>query len=657
MYRTSFTIIILSFILVSCLPMNSSAPQMEEPLQTGYVFFKGPQSDPYYYDGKLPHAVGVHQRQVFRANRSTPDDPGEVGFTYNHQPYLAYAYGKFHLQWLQGQFQEHTPPTRLLLTTSEDGNAWSDPAILFPEYELPEIDNDLGYLPAGTKAVLHQRMGWYVAPNGVLLASGFYSYCPTPRYSPNKGQGLGRVVREVKADGSFGPIYFIRYNQHAGWDDSNTNLPFYTKSEDIAFLQACESFLGDKLATLQWWEEDRSKDGFYIIDPSKVEGEDPTATQKGVTTSAGAGKAFNYYYRKDGQLVAIWKNQWGTLSPDSGKTWLPIQKNSTLKANGAKTWGQQTDDGHYAIVMNHSITRRNRFPMAVLTSGDGLEFNDIHLIHGEVPPQRYQGIHKNPGPQYVRGIYSGNGNPPGDHLWTVYSMNKEDIWINRTEVPISSVVTEAVQQNFENVGDVAALDKWNIYMPLWAPVSIGDDPINAENKVLILADEEPYDYALAERVFPKMSDKGSIHFKVLVDEIRSGSALEIEVVDDTGTRPLRLRLNGEYLGQDRLKVFPVSPQKIQMDKWIDLALHIDVTGQKYDLQVNGEIVQAGTPFAIPVEHLSRLVLRTGPYRGEVPKWLAEKGEPKPAGLYSEDKPGADQPVVLSRFLIDDVVTK
>jgi len=41
---------------------------------------------------------------------------------------------------------------------------------------------------------------------------------------------------------------------------------------------------------------------------------------------------------------------------------------------------------------------------------------------------RFSGIFKNLGPQYVRGIEEGNGNPPGLHLWNTYSMNKEDIW-------------------------------------------------------------------------------------------------------------------------------------------------------------------------------------------------------------------------------------
>ena len=33
-----------------------------------------------FFDGSLPHAVGVHNIQVFRANRENPDDPGRCRF-------------------------------------------------------------------------------------------------------------------------------------------------------------------------------------------------------------------------------------------------------------------------------------------------------------------------------------------------------------------------------------------------------------------------------------------------------------------------------------------------------------------------------------------------------------------------------------------------
>lgn len=69
-----------------------------------------------------------------------------------------------------------------------------------------------------------------VTSQGRLLTFGFYSFSPSSKFGPNNGQGLGRVVREIQADGTYGPIYFIRYNRHAGWNESNTRYPCYRQS-------------------------------------------------------------------------------------------------------------------------------------------------------------------------------------------------------------------------------------------------------------------------------------------------------------------------------------------------------------------------------------------------------------------------------------------
>jgi hypothetical protein len=425
------------------------------------------QTDKNFYDGALRHVVGAHLYQAFRANRAHPPEGGDVGWTYNHQPFLAYWNGKFYLHCLSNLIEEHEPPGRTLLVTSDDGRKWSNPKVIFPKYALPEIKREKVHIPAGTWSVMHQRMGFYVAPNGRFLALGFYSYCAHPRTSPNAGNGLGRVVREIYKDGRFGPIYFIRYNRHAGFNESNTNYPFYKRSKDRGFLQACKSLLADKLITLQWWEEDRAKDGFYVIDPGDVESAFPFHAN--MTTFRGAGKALCFYHRPDGAVVALWKNQWSALSPDDGKSWTGISKNASLKTCGA-------------------ATRGNRYPMVVVTSNDGHEYDNMLCLHGEVPVQRYQGIHRSRGPQYVRGIVEGNGNPPGKYLWNTYSSNKEDIWVSRLAVPIKGTVNKHVNEDFEKAKTEADLDRWNLYVPKWAPISIVPDPWRSGNKCLELRD-------------------------------------------------------------------------------------------------------------------------------------------------------------------------
>ncbi len=51
-----------------------------------------------------------------------------------------------------------------------------------------------------------------------------------------------------------------------------------------------------------------------------------------------------------------------------------------------------------------------------MTSEDGYSFDNLLCLHGEVPPKRYYGWAKNTGPQYIRGIFEGNGEKVRDDI-------------------------------------------------------------------------------------------------------------------------------------------------------------------------------------------------------------------------------------------------
>ncbi len=629
-------------------------PSLEETKKEPIIYTGGLEPAATHFDGRLPHILGVHNIQAMRSNRNNPPEVGAAkGWTYNHQPYLAYWNSAFYLQYLAGEFQEHTPPTRILLMTSQDGRTWTNPRTLFPMYDLPEIKRDgKVVIEAGTKAVMHQRMGFYVAPNNRLLALGFYSYCITPRHSPNAGQGLGRVVREIKADGTFGPVYFIRYNGHVGFDEHNTNFPFYTDSPDQGFLSACRSLLADKLVTLQWWEEDRGKDGFYTVDPGDAEG--AAYFSETVTTSRGAGKALSYYHRPDGVVVGIWKNQWSALSSDEGQTWTPFTRNKTLNTTGAKVWGQRVDDGTYALVHDHSAGFRNRYPMVVMTSPDGHSYDQMYCVNGEVPVRRYQGIHKRQGTQYFRGIVEGNGNPPGDDLWVTYSVNKEDIWVSKITVPIRGKEEEDVHEDFEQLQSIDQMKRWNLYLPLWAPTAILHDPVSG-NRYLELRDEDPYDYAKIERIFAGGKNI-EISFDLHMVSNQQGHALEIEVQDQRSSRPIRLRIENEWLMFDRHRL-DTDPIPFHEGRWNNIRLVIDVDAGTYDAFYNGALGRAGMELAEPVESVERLVFRTGPYRGFTDPIFSTVGGPANGGLTIEDVPAPGIKKQPNIYWLDNIQIK
>ena len=205
-------------------------------------------------------------------------------------------------------------------------------------------------------AVMHQRVGFYVSKSEKLLAIGNYGICLYPKDDPNDGNGIGRVVREIKEDGTFGPIYFIYYN-HA-FNEKNTAYPYYTKSKDKAFRQACEEILANPLYRMQWVEEADREDPLIPLNKEY--------------------KAFCWYTLPDGRIACLWKHALTSISSDGGNTWEePIERAKGFVNSNAKIWGQRLSDGTYATVYNPS---EFRWPLAISLSKDGLEYTTLNLV-------------------------------------------------------------------------------------------------------------------------------------------------------------------------------------------------------------------------------------------------------------------------------------
>ena len=431
-------------------------------------------------NGGLRPVVGVKNIQVVRANRTHPEHQDALNDTYLHAPMLAYWHGYFHLDYLSAPINEHETPTQTSYTRSVDGVHWQSPPPAFSGVCVARWQPDL-------ESPAHE---FYTSPlMTVFLATAFYGMAP----KPNDGSGIARAVREIFDDGSFGPVYFIRYNQQPGWRAENAAaFPLYTEASDPGFVQACDALLSDRKMTAQWWEEDRSEDGFYRV----------------------KGKAMSYYTLANGRIMGLWKDAQVGYSDDGGDTWIRNGFAANLKVNSSKYWGQKTGDGNFVLVYNP--TQRLRHPLALMTSADGVMFDHLSTVHSELPVQRFPGLYKNMGPQYVRGIVEGNGESPDSSLWLTYSVNKEDIWVCSVPVPIQqSVADREILEDFSSIdadGDTMPAP-WNCYRPLWASVGIKDIG-NPHGQVLELTDEDPYDYASVTRVF-KTSRSVCISFDIL----------------------------------------------------------------------------------------------------------------------------------------------
>ena len=532
-----------------------------------------------YHHGQLTPAVGTHNIQVFRANREHPELASGHGFTYNHQPFLAYWNNTYYLQFLSNPVGEHMGEGTTSLQTSKDGYTWTGPKEVFPRYLVPEgFTKPERTDKAGKEhyAVMHQRMGFFVSKNGKLLTSGYYGVAMDEHDSPNDGYGIGRVVREIRKDGSYGPIYFIRFNK--SFNQKLAEYPIYTKSKDKAFVAACTELLASPLMMQQWVEE--------------ADRDDPLVPLNRPI------KAFAFYHLNDGKVVGLWKHALTSVSNDNGKTWMynPLRAPGFVNAN-AKIWGQKTEDSRFATVYNPS---EFRWPLAVSTSDDGLKYTDLLLVHGDMTTMRYGGNFKSYGPQYPRGIVEGNGNPPGSDMWVTYSVNKEDMWVSKIPVPITSSVNGTVNDNF-GVNGEQVFNSWNIYSPLWAPVKVEDGKLK-------LKDKDPFDYAKAERVIPA-AKRTKISFTITPEQADHGR-LEIEFANLKGQAAGRLIFDKDGQLKNKAGYREAGVLDYQAGKTYDIVLEIDVNTRSYSLWVNGE--EKGIKlFFQPVHEIAKVTFRSG----------------------------------------------
>lgn len=593
--------------------LNAQTGSVNEPVR----YVGGTHIDPFTHEAGLRYAIGVENIQTFRANRTKPQLSDGFGWTYSHASNLSYWKGHFYQQYISGESDEHIPPVQTMLITSKNGKEWSFPKVIFPPYEAP---NGITIPEGSTGYMMHQRMGFYIAPNGKLLTLGFYGHTE----NPFRENGIGRVVREINEDGSMGPIFFIRYDSQTKWDESNTSYPYYNKAKDKDFVVACDSLLADKLMTLQWFEEDNGNDGFYTFNKSK--------------------QAFNWYTRKDGKIVGLWKKSYAAISNDRGNTFSEPVKVPTFIMSGGKMWGQQTEDGKYAISYNPIDQTQYRFPLAITTSDDGIIYDNLLLVQAEVPPRRFSGRWKDFGPCYMRGILPGNGNPPDSDMWMTYSMNKEDIWICRIPTPIKYKISEPVNDDFENMTEEGNILDWNIYSPKWAKVTLIKE--NNGNQCIQLTDSDPYDYARAIRVF----QEGKIvnaSFRIKVVEENSMN-FDVEIADRFGNRPVQISFI-----KDSIKVCNGGPKMIPLisfekGKWYSFKVEYNTnhTGS-YSIIINDKIVAENLSAAMAVQTVERISFRTGAYREQPNRKTPNETDNPP--LIS-----ADEEHKQSKYLIDNI---
>jgi hypothetical protein len=353
------------------------------------------------------------------------------------------------------------------------------------------------------------------------------------------------------------------------------------------------------------------------------------------------GKAMDFYHRQDGTLVSLSKLGFVTLSSDGGNTWSKPVVPPGIITGTAKIWGQRTGDDKYALIYNPATARR--FPLGIDVSDDGINFHDMRIIHGDVPPIRYKGRAKGAGPQYIRGIAEWAGDPETikkfgqSAIWIIYSISKEDIWISRIAVPVKVDTTDAVDDTFDDMPTGQRVPNWHTYVPTWTQVDIAKDS-QGNNQFLEMVDSDPVDYARAIRTFPT-SRAGTVSFRLQAEQTDHGR-MEIDLLGKENARAVQLVLND----QGKLQALDGNTVKdlgtYQSGAWMNFT--IQYKDGTFSLSLDGKSVLENAQFTESMPELYAISFRTGEYRGTV----VDKA--------TEDMTGTENPITSAGYRIDDV---
>lgn len=554
-------------------------------------------ADIRFQDGGLRHIQGASCYQVVRGAKNPAISPEGRGFTYNHAPMLAWFNGKFVLEYLGGPSGEHEPPSAAFVVFSEDGKHWEKPVEAFAPIELPSAP----YCGPGKEAIsgdtlpciVHHRMGFYTSSSGRLLVMTFYGFSPDRHMAPNNGYGAGRAVREIYSDFTFSPVYWLRCNERAGYSRETAKVyPWYEESEDMGFVEACRELLKNRLVTQQWWEEERLDAEFF--------------TRPG-------GRALSYYTLPSGRVMGVFKDSLTSWSDDGGETWSPLKKSTSIVTASGKVWGQRTPDGRYALVYNPSPDGAHRWPLAMQTGDNGIDFYGLAALVPEISPCRYEGKLKNLGAQYVRGITEANQKPEDQAMWITYSVNKEDIWVCRVPVPAEMVCREMVVDDLSQINEEKLNQIWNFYVPSWGEAALVKD--EEGRQWLSLSDRDPWQRTRAMRMI-KPGSRVEIVLELRVTQV-SRQPAAVMLQDDSGQNPVIILFRPD----GKLALRCGGADRVLGDYLLDRPLTMEITADAVEnrawIKAEGQgvrgILEGETAFAASVEQIERVLFVTKYY--------------------------------------------
>ena len=358
--------------------------------------------------------------------------PSIAAGAYHHHPQITNFGDHFFACWSSHRSGEDGPGQRVLFSHSSDGIQWSEPVELFPPIDQVKVSTQtgraltaLGFVKAGDDlyaiAEAHQNTG-YVTHDQWLSAAP-QSLKKEPPFTKRSRKGLGRLIRQVNADATFGEIFWIDEDPPTAVEGFESFPVVDTKQmPDIAEIKLN---LASPLQSPTW---DFKNDTTELLAADGVLLAEPTTWRPMPSRFFRLWRAQNHSFKMYSQTSndgTQWSPAIATPIPDA-----PAKAVATVLPSGETVLvGNQVYDKEEGF--DKEETRRD--PLTIGIARNGFNFDRAYSIRWRTPefrtPPQQAGLDgRGTGFQYPSTLVH------NEFLWVIYSVNKEAIDVSRINI-------------------------------------------------------------------------------------------------------------------------------------------------------------------------------------------------------------------------------